>query len=71
MKADLRVVEAEIENKRDLEPIIDRMRQAGLTDVLILGYDRSGDFYSDVNFVDGPVALWLLEMAKKMILKTA
>ena len=70
MKPDLRVVEAEIENKRDLETIIEHMRSAGLTDVFVLGYDRNGDFYSDVNFVGGANGLWLLEMAKKKILKT-
>lgn len=39
--------------------------------VLILGYDKQGEFYFASSEPDGGSVLWLLEWAKKELLKTA
>jgi hypothetical protein len=62
------IVEAPVENKRDIERVIANVRAAGLTDVVVLGYDKAGNFWADINFSDGPNALWLLELARVKVL---
>jgi hypothetical protein len=62
------VVDAQVENRRDIERVIANMRDAGLSDVVVLGYDKVGAFWADINFSDGPNALWLLELARAKVL---
>lgn len=38
-------------------------------DVIVIGWDRDGDFYYNSNIDDGQVVLWLLELAKKKLLE--
>lgn len=51
-----------------VERVLDMAKAAGLTQVLILGYDADGDEYFASNTADGPDNLWLLERAKKKLL---
>jgi len=66
----MNVVEAPVDDFRDIGLLIERMREAGLTDVLVVGYDRNGELWTDINFVSGADGLWLLEAAKAIIMKS-
>lgn len=68
MKPDLRVVEAAIESVRDIDSLLARVKAANLVDVMVLGYDDDGRFWTDVNFTDGPTAVYMLEKAKHRII---
>lgn len=49
-----------------LEGAVDR-----ITNVVIMGYDKDGDYYFASSIAEGPDILWLLEQYKKRILETA
>ena len=40
-----------------------------LTGVLVLGYDKDGDFYAASSYADGGVLLWLMEHCKHELMK--
>jgi hypothetical protein len=42
---------------------------AGLTGVMVIGWDENGELYAASSIAGGPEALWLLEMAKKDLLR--
>ena len=42
-----------------------------LDEVFIIGYDHEGDLYCASNRADGADLLWLLEQAKKQLLRAA
>jgi len=49
--------------KAVLEGAIDR-----ITRVVVMGYDKEGDYYFASSIAEGPDILWLLEQYKKRIL---
>jgi hypothetical protein len=67
----LKVVDAPIESRRDIERLLSKMREAGLKDVVVIGYDKDGEFWTDITFADGPTALWLMELAKVKLIAAA
>ncbi len=50
---------------------LDFARNAGLTDVVILGYDSEGDEWFASSVADGAEVLWLLERLKLQLLRIA
>ncbi len=52
-----------------VDRIIARATEAGLTDVVILGFDKDGEFYSAASMADGGAMLWLLELARHRLIK--
>jgi hypothetical protein len=66
----MNVVPLGTRNLRDLSGLWDSAERARLTDAIIIGVDQEGAFWHNANFVDGPTALWLLEYAKAMVLKS-
>lgn len=64
------VVPLDCVTKLDLNPdtVIAAALRAGLTDVVIVGYDADGDEYFASSMADGGAALWLLERCKKALL---
>jgi hypothetical protein len=57
----------------DLPPerIIQKASEAGLMDVVILGYDKDGEEYFASSVADGAEVLWLLERLKLQLLRLA
>jgi len=52
-----------------VERILGRAQEAGLTEVVVVGFDRDGDFYFAGSKADGGAALWLLALAQKKLLE--
>lgn len=50
------------------ERVLQRAQEAGLTDVVILGYDKDGAEYFASSASDGGTVLWLLERLKMQLL---
>lgn len=63
------IIELEQVTKLDLPPerILRKATEAGLTGVVVVGYDADGDFYFASSYADG--VLWLTELAKKKLLE--
>ncbi|HSN18986.1 MAG TPA: hypothetical protein VLV87_12360 [Gammaproteobacteria bacterium] len=40
----------------------------GLTDAVVIGWDKDGTLYLKSSYADGPNVLWLLEQARDIIL---
>ena len=57
----------------DLEPerIIEKAREAKLTDVVILGYDTDGNEWFASSITDGAEVVWLIERLKLELLRLA
>jgi len=51
------------------ERIICRAEKHNFQDILILGYDDKGEFVFLSSKADGGDVLWLLELAKKLLLE--
>jgi hypothetical protein len=51
------------------EIILQKAIEAGLTDVIIAGYDKDGELYIASSVADGGDALWLAELFKKRLLE--
>lgn len=49
--------------------VLDMAKEEGLTEVVIIGYDKNGAEYFASSNADGADALWLLERAKKKLLE--
>ena len=43
--------------------------EAGLTEVVVIGYDADGDHYFSSSEPDGPSVLWAMERAKLRLLR--
>ena len=50
------------------ERVIEKAGLAGLTNVVIMGYDADGDEYFASSYASGPDVLWLLERLKLQLL---
>lgn len=60
------VVTAPIVSRLD-EPVersFERAREAGLTSVVIMGYDKNGQEFFSSSIADGGAVLWLIERHK-------
>lgn len=67
------VVELRTVTRLDLpvERIINGASKAGLTEVIVIGFDADGEFYFAANKASGADALWLLETAKRRLMALA
>jgi len=67
------VVELGNVTKLDIPPerILNKAFEAGLTEVIIIGYAKDGDFYFASSQADGGDVLWLLEMVKRKLIDVA
>ena len=57
--------------KLDLPP--DRILEAAkekLEGVIVIGFDKDGEFYGASSYADGGTALWLLEICKKKLMES-
>lgn len=54
----------------NVEQAVDSLqhRKGDLTDVLIIGYDTDGDFFTRSSHMTRAEALWLLEKAREWVL---
>jgi hypothetical protein len=53
------------------ERVIEALKDAGLKDLAVVGWDEAGDFYFASNLADGGDVLWLLELAKRKLMEAA
>lgn len=65
------VVDLPVITTLDIPPprILAKAAGAGLESVVVVGFDRDGDFYFASSKSDGSDVLWLLELAKKKLLE--
>lgn len=58
-------------SRLDLNPetVINSSLEAGLSGVVIIGYDSDGEEYFASSYADGGDVLWLLERMKMSLLK--
>lgn len=42
-----------------------------LEDVVVIGYDKEGEFYFASNKASGPEVLWLLKQAERLLLEVS
>lgn len=65
------VVELPIVTRLDLDPqrVLAGAMEAGMTEVVIIGYDKDGDEVFRSSLADGADALWHLERAKLKLLR--
>lgn len=65
------IIDLPITTRLDLDPnkVLDKAREAGMTGVVVLGYDADEDEYFASSYADGGDVLWLLERCKKMLLE--
>lgn len=52
-----------------VERVLNGALTDGMSEVVVIGYDTEGKFYFSASEPDGPSVLWLLEKAKKNLLK--
>jgi hypothetical protein len=64
------VIEPSFITKLDIpvERILRKAQEAGLTTVVVMGWDADGDTYFASSVADGGEVLWLMEMCKKDLL---
>ena len=53
------------------ERVIDGAAKASLEEVVIIGFNKDGEFYFSANKSDGGGILWLMELAKKKLLENS
>lgn len=65
------VVELPIVTRLDLDPqrVLAGAMEDGMTEVVIIGYDKDGDEVFRSSLADGADALWHLERAKLKLLR--
>lgn len=65
------IIELDMVTSLDIPPsrVLRGAREAKLTNLVVVGFDKDGDFYFAANKADGANTLWLLELAKKKILE--
>ena len=50
------------------DKVLAEAQAQGLTDAVVVGWDRDGTLYIKTSYSDGPNVLWLLEQARDIIL---
>lgn len=65
------VVELPVVTRLDIDPqrVLAGALEAGMQQVVIVGYDKDGDEFFASSLADGADALWHLERAKMKLLK--
>jgi hypothetical protein len=48
--------------------VIKEAQAQGLTEAIVLGWDKEGSMYLKTSCADGPSMLWLLEQARDVVL---
>jgi hypothetical protein len=54
-----------------VETVFDMAKEAEPTEVVVLGYDKDGQFFAISSRADGPNVLWLLEQCKLELFSAA
>lgn len=64
------IIDLNVVTKLDLPPekVLNKALAAGLTEVVVIGLDPSGNFWFASSKADGGDVLWHLEIAKKRLL---
>lgn len=64
------VVELSVVTRLDIpaERVLRKATESGLGKVVVIGYDREGEFYFASSVADGGDVLWLMALAKKKLL---
>ena len=52
----------------DADAMLDAARNAGLEDVVIIGWDKDGELFFSSNQESKPMILWLLKQAESFLL---
>ena len=52
------------------DTLLKKALAAGVTNVVIIGYDENGEFWFASSDADGGAVLWLLEQAKRELFET-
>jgi len=55
--------------ERPHEAVMSQAAAAGVRELIIIGWDRDGNFWSETTLKDGGDALWLLEEAKRKLME--
>ena len=57
--------------KLDIPPerVLEKAKEAGLEGVVILGFDKNGEYYGASSYADGGTVLWLMELTRKKLLE--
>lgn len=68
-----KVVDLPVVTRLNLPPerILDRAKEAGLTGVVVLGWDENAQEYVASSLADGAEMLWLLRRAEHLLMKEA
>jgi len=53
------------------ERVLNAAIEEGVKEVVIVGYDKDGEFYFASSKADGGQVMWLFELAKKKLLEIA
>ena len=51
------------------ERVLESAISVGLTDAIVIGWDKDGDLYFASSIADGANVLWLIEKAKRELLE--
>lgn len=67
------VIDLPVVTKLDLDPqrVLQKALEAGLTEVVIIGFNPNGDEYFASSVSDGGAVLWHLERSKLKLLRIA
>lgn len=57
-------IELDAHNKMTVDEVLQLCRRAGLKEVLVIGFDENGDFFTQSSKMQKKDALWALEWAK-------
>jgi hypothetical protein len=79
-KAVLEVIKSRENPKIEIAPVVGNLDLeaervlggailAEMSDCMVLGWDKDGDFYFASTFSDGGIALWLMEVAKNRLME--
>lgn len=69
MKADILIFDGITRLDIPVQRVLKSAREAKMSECLIIGYDKRGEFYFASSKADGGNVLWLLEVAKKKLLE--
>lgn len=66
-----KVVDLDCVTRLDLpsERVLQKAIDAAVQEVVVIGYDKDGEFYFASSKADGGDVLWLLEQAKKRLME--
>lgn len=67
------VIELDVVSRLDIPPdrVLQKALDAGLTEVVVIGYDADGQEYFASSQADGGDVLWHIERAKMKLLQAA